>query len=134
MKILLVVNGFPPFEVGGTEVLARNTARELTRLGNQVIVFAPTFSGQYEGDSLLDGVRIHRVLVSPEWQYRGSESYMNLAVEDLFEEFASEIKPDVGFVLHTVNLSAGIPKILSRLGIPHMLFLSDFYFYAIEFT
>jgi len=128
-----VVHGFPPFQVGGTEVLARNVARCLSKSGHQVVVFAPTSLQEQAGDVFLDSVVLHRVFFSRGYEAPFSDSYLDDAVDFRFANFVSELRPDVALVWHTVGMSAGMFEVLSSLNIPSILFLADFY-YACHMT
>jgi glycosyltransferase involved in cell wall biosynthesis len=129
MRVLFVTNGFPPSEIGGTEVLARNVGRRFLENRDEVIVFAPAYSHEQENDSLVEGMRIHRVPV-PGRKVREvvSFSYVDGAVDLKFASFLLEAKPEVTIVWHTVNLSARILEVLDRIGVPYILFLNDFHF------
>jgi glycosyltransferase involved in cell wall biosynthesis len=127
LKILFVVHGFPPAQVGGTEVIARNVARYMAKRSG-VFVFAPAFSREEEGDILFDGVRIHRVFLPPDRATRFSDSHFDLTVDSHFTKFVSEVKPDVVMVWHTIGLSAGILEVLSQMPIPYAVFLTDFHY------
>jgi len=128
LRILFVVHGFPPTQVGGTEVLARNVARYLVKNRNEVFVFAPTSSHQEEGDVLFHGIRIHRVFFSPDRGTRFSDSYSDATVDYQFAKYVSEIKPDAAIVWHTIHLSAGILEVLSKVTVPFVVFLTDFHY------
>jgi len=126
MKILFVTNGFPPHELGGTEILARNIAKHLLRKGNEVTVFAPTSADHHEGNSLVEGVRVHRVGAIS--RNRFFYTYSDDAIDLRFANFLFELHPDVAIVWHTVRLSAGILDVLSKMHVPTVLFLTDFYY------
>lgn len=128
MKVLLVAHGFPPSEAAGTELLALNTAKGLIRTGNDVVVFAPAFSPEREGSSLVDGIRVRRLFANPPQQSGFSDTYLNDAIDTEFAKFVFEEKPHVAFLLHTMNLSAGVLEVLSELGVPYGLFLTDFHY------
>jgi len=122
-----VVHGFPPAQVAGTEILARNVARYMAKNRNDVFVFAPTFSREQEGDILFDGVRIHRVFFPPNRGTRFSDSYFDAAVDFQFAKWVSEVKPDVAMVWHTIGLSAGILDVLCQATVPYAVYLTDFH-------
>jgi GT2 family glycosyltransferase/glycosyltransferase involved in cell wall biosynthesis len=126
LRVLFITNGFPPSEIGGTEVLARNVGRQFLENGDEVIVFAPAYTHQQEYDSLLEGMRIHRVPAPSGRAY--SFTYVDGTVDLKFASFLLEAKPEVAIVWHTINLSARILEILDRIGVPYILYLSDFHF------
>ena len=129
MRVLFVTNGFPPSEIGGTEVLARNVGRHFLENGDEVTVFAPAYSHEQQNDSLVEGMRIHRVPPPSVPSGRGySSTYVDGAVDLRFASFLLEAKPEVAIVWHTINLSARILEALGRMGVPYILFLSDFHF------
>ena len=126
MRVLFITNGFPPSELGGTEILARRVARHFLGNGHEVIVFAPACSHQQENDSWVEGIRIHRV-PRPSGR-RHSFAYLDGAVDLKFASFLLEAKPEVAIVWHTINLSARILEVLDRMAVPFILYLSDFHF------
>ena len=126
MRVLFVTNGFPPSEIGGTEVLARNVGRRFVDDGDEVIIFAPAYSPQQEKDSLVEGMRIHRVPVPGGKIY--SFTYLDGTVDLKFAHFLLDAKPEVAIVWHTINLSTRILEVLNRVGVPYVLFLNDFHF------
>ena len=126
MRVLFVTNGFPPSEIGGTEVLARNIGLRFLRMGDEVAVFAPAYSNEQENDGFAEGMRIHRVPVPRRRWY--SSTYVDAAVDLKFASFLLEAKPDVAVVWHTINLSARILEVLYKVGVPYVLFLTDFHF------
>ena len=128
LKVLFVTHGFPPSEVAGTELLARSVGRQLARKGNEIIVFCPAFSPELEAFSIVDGMEVHRVFVSPNEKTKFSDTYVDDAINYQFAKLVLEIRPNIALVWHTISLSAGILEVLSRMSIPYVLFLADFYY------
>ena len=64
MKVLLVVHGFPPELLGGTELVVATDAEALVRAGCEVVVVTGTLAGAEDGVARSvrteeSGVRMH---------------------------------------------------------------------------
>lgn len=131
MRILLVVHGYPPEKVGGTETYTRNLARGIAA-DNDVAVFTRIDSEGPEYELVkqsLDGV--------PVWAVRNTYSehddyelhYRNPHIESAFSEALNEFKPDVvHFTYMLGGLSASYLEMTAGRGIKTVVTLTDFHF------
>lgn len=131
LKVLLVVHGFPPESVAGTEVLTRALARGLRDRGHEVVVVhrtgapgLPDFS-LHEGES--DGFRTWRIVNHLDYPSI-RETYHNRPIEDRFREILERERPDVVHFEHMIHLSTALPGICRDHGVATVVTLNDFWF------
>ena len=119
-KLLLVSNLYPPYVLGGAELIASYLAEEFASRGHQVSVIT-TCAPDQEGvrREVLNGVAVYRFFPqNPYWQYdRSPRPTLRTAfwhLKDLHNTYAkkiisgllSQIRPDV---LHTHNIDGFSP-------------------------
>lgn len=134
MKILLVIHGYPPYYMAGSEVYTYNLARELAK-SNEVYVFhriedknIPLFRCT---DSLEENVHIRKVNNYEPENATFYGKYLNPAIDDLFREHVKFVKPDVIHIGHLSHLSTQIPIIAKReFGIPVLFTIHDFWMFC----
>lgn len=137
MRIALVVHKFPPASVGGTEVYTLNLARALARRGHEVFVFYRD-DGRAEGRGAgiweeREGFRAFRVarrfhpssasLLECFWN-----TFWNPDVEEAFERFLRETRPDVVHFQHLKDLSYRLIASAKGRGLRAILTLHDYWF------
>ncbi len=137
MKILQVVHDFLPGHVAGTEVYTYTLSKALKRRGHQVRIYT-------KGDGFLD-----REFVETERFYddipvrtvcfskRGIRarsvihafylSISNWVIDQSFELFLYEFRPDVVHFQHTYGLSASMISVARRQRIPVLFTLHDYW-------
>jgi glycosyltransferase involved in cell wall biosynthesis len=138
MKILLTTHLFFPDYSAGTEILAFETARELQRLGHEVLVFTG-HSGRrdlaeaerfdhysYQG---VEVERFHHADVPMGRQTDVLEmEYNNLFCADHFRQLLRSFRPDVVHAFHLARLSATLIDVCREAGIPVVFTATDFWF------
>jgi glycosyltransferase involved in cell wall biosynthesis/uncharacterized protein (UPF0335 family) len=128
LKVLFVTHGFPPSDIAGTELLAKWIGNSLVRKGHQVSVFCPSFSPDRESSSVVEGMEVNRVFISPNNRTAFSDTYTDEIADFSFAKLVRKIKPDVAVIWHTIFLSAGVLEVLSQMRIPYVVFLADFHY------
>lgn len=127
----MVVHGFPPRSIAGTELHNFALAQELSKR-HKVFVYArevdpntPDYSTRVEDR---EGLRIRWVnyAIRKPWGIL-QEAYLNSEVGRDFESFLEETQPDVVHVAHTAWLSTSIIETASAKK-PVVLQLNDFYY------
>ena len=134
MRILLVIHGYPPFYMAGSEVYTYNLARELAKT-NDVFVFhriedktKPLY--QYE-DTKEDGVNIRYINNYEPDNSTFYDKYLNPVVDDAFRDYVKLVKPDVVHIGHLSHLSTQIPIIAKReFGLPVLFTIHDFWMFC----
>lgn len=113
MKVALVLHGYPPELVGGTECAVRDLAHGLVRHGHEVVVVAGTlrheqgFRRSLELDTVAGvgaPIRVHKIhradLYFDHWQ-KSASARASLAFRDILREE----RPDLVHVHHWIRLS-----------------------------
>ncbi|MGC8581678.1 MAG: glycosyltransferase family 4 protein [Thermoplasmata archaeon] len=132
MKILLVIHGFPPYYMAGSEVYAYNLSIELAR-NNMVYVFSRIeneFERQYsEIDEVIDGIRVHRV---NKWKgdYNLRDKYVDEKMDDIFRSYIDKVNPDIVHIQHLSHLSTNIVSIAKNYGLPIVFTIHDFWMFC----
>ncbi len=131
MKILYVTSAFLPDSRGGTELHAFYLAREMQRLGHEVLVFSRCGDGSrpdYDRDKIeVDGIWVQRLnynfqdATSFEWIYKNSN------VDHHFSQLLQEYQPDLVHVHHLTCLSTGILQVTKDQDVPLVMTLHDFW-------
>lgn len=129
MKIVMVIHGFPPYYMAGSEVYTYNLCQELKK-NNEVFVFT-RIEDPYEGaytwfDEDYHDLKVRRVN-KPLRDYTLTDKYLDPQIDTLFENFLKEIKPDIVHFGHLSHLSTNLPKIAKEQGYPVIYTLHDFW-------
>ncbi len=133
MKVLLCVHGFPPEQIGGTELAAQALARALVRGGHEVVVVAGSIeraAGEdverrddeeaFEGGAL----RIHR-LARPDLYFDHWQKSRSVRIAAAFRALLREERPDVVHVHHWIRLTRDLVAIAATQGVPAVVSLHD---------
>jgi glycosyltransferase involved in cell wall biosynthesis len=131
MKILIVSNGYPPLEAGGTELYTKYLAEQLAR-DHSVFIFVR--SGGYGKNQLrertyYDGtVKIREIINYCPEIHDFEDFYINEHIDKSFGAFLKEVNPDLIHIQHLIYLSVNLIKIIQKAGIPFVVTLHDFWF------
>jgi glycosyltransferase involved in cell wall biosynthesis len=130
VKVLLAAHAFPPRSTAGVEVYTLRLARALAQLGHQVRVLAATHDlasppyavrrRRHEGVEVTEVVNLHQ-----DGTLRST--YQDAAVDRVVAAVLDEFEPEVLHLQHLLNLSAGIPPLARRAGVPVVLTLHDYW-------
>lgn len=130
MKILKVIHGYPPYYNAGSEIYSQMLAHGLSK-NHEVQVFArhennflPDFHYSTVLDELDPRVLLHLINI-PLTKYR--YKFINQEVDDRFRQIIEEFKPDIVHFGHLNHLSLSLPSITSKLNIPSIFTLHDFW-------
>lgn len=129
MKILQIVQGFPPESIAGTELYCQALTRALQERGHCCLVLAGS-TQQAKAPALIttdeDGVPVTRY-VTPlplEWRERQVDPYSPEA-ELFISQYLEAVRPDLIHVHHWLRLTNNVVSIASQLGIPAIVTLHD---------
>jgi len=131
MRIVLIVHGFPPSASGGTELYADACARELRRLGDEVLVVTREADPGRDEYAVRaedrDGLRV--VWINNTFRATRSfeETYLNDAIEAAAMRAIDAFRPDAAHVHHLTCLSTTIVARLRERGIPVIATLHDYW-------
>lgn len=134
MRILIVIHGYPPYYMAGSEVYTYNLARELAK-HNEVFVFCrfedktkPLY--QYH-DTSDEGVNIRYINNYEPQNASFYDKYLNPEIDDMFRDYVRLVKPDVVHIGHLSHLSTQIPIIAKReFGLPVLFTIHDFWMFC----
>ncbi len=127
MRVLLVIHGYPPFYMAGSEVYTYNLACELAK-SNNVFVFCryedKTVPLYQYNDVVNGGVKIRYIN-----NYEPKDA--TFKIDDMFRDYVREVKPDVVHIGHLSHLSTQIPIIAKReFGLPVFFTIHDFWMFC----
>lgn len=132
MRVLLVVHGFPPRALGGTEIYTADLARTLRHdFGDEVFVLAREASPERPEYALRresrDGVEV--ISINHTFRYSRSfeDSYRNATIRRIAARLLGEIRPDVAHVQHLTGLTTDLLSELRRRRIPTCFTLNDYW-------
>lgn len=135
MRILNIIHDFLPDHQGGVEKYVFNLSRQLTSLGNDLLIFCgdPLFGSlKTYRDNYYQDLSVRYVAVAarkdgiiPGQNFFGS--LVNRRVERIFRETIREFKPEVIHIHHTMNLSTRLVLIAKREGVPVVVTLHDYW-------
>ena len=128
MRIVQVVHGFPPNQVGSIEEYTREISRRLAK-SNEVHVYSRdsnAFNPRYsEIAEEIEGVHVRR-LNNP-FTICNYRRYEDRAVTRKFRDLIRDTKPDLIHVQHLWGLSASILSASSEASIPVVMTLHDYW-------
>ena len=129
MKVLICSNYYPPFSIGGAEIIAHEQAKELVRQGHEVRVFAGRHIDSHERHSLgvdvVDGIEVWRVALN---DYDFSIEQAELRAVDGEAHFCRmlrEWRPDVVHFHNLPGLSFALPTLAKTNGAVTVMTLHD---------
>ena len=134
MRILLVIHGYPPYYMAGSEVYTYNLARELAKT-NEVFVFHRIEDKNIPlhqfFDSFEEGVHIRKINNYEPTPATFYDKYLNPEIDDAFHEYVKKVNPDVVHIGHLSHLSTQIPIIAKReFGLPVFFTIHDFWMFC----
>ncbi len=129
---MIVSHGFPPSELGGTELYSYHLAKSLSEKGTEVSVFTrmtKSFSARDVSPEgyvceRTEGVRIFRSLDSTS----SMREFVNPYVARTFRSVLMREGPDLVHFQHLIFLSADLPRISASCGIPSLMTFHDYWF------
>jgi GT2 family glycosyltransferase/glycosyltransferase involved in cell wall biosynthesis len=132
MRVLVVVHGFPPDALGGSELYAQATSLELQRCyGDKILVVTREASRERSEYSIRredrDGLQIVWMNNTFSTTRSFEETYRNDTISAAAERLIDEFRPDVAHVHHLTCLSTTIVPALARRGVPVVLTLHDYW-------
>jgi glycosyltransferase involved in cell wall biosynthesis len=135
MHIVYLTHQFLPRHVGGVEVYTLGLARLARQAGHTVTVItyhesssgsSVDFGPHYTSHDGIPVVEIHYNLsMSP---HAAQYEYDNAFIASALQHILPKLKPDLVHVMHAMKLSASSLHVCSRLGIPFLVTLCDYWF------
>ena len=134
MRILLVIHGYPPYYMAGSEVYTYNLAREVAKT-NDVFVFHriedKSIPLHQFFDTIEESVHIRKINNYEPTPATFYDKYLNPKIDDAFREYVKKVNPDVVHIGHLSHLSTQIPIIAKReFGLPVFFTIHDFWMFC----
>lgn len=116
-RILVCSNFYPPHFIGGAELIAHYQAKEFCKQGHQVEVFAGKSEAKGDRHAIYtedyEGIRVHRVVLTPEDFDLSREDFRKAKVEHHFTGILKQFQPDI---IHFHNMTGLAPALLRVAG------------------
>lgn len=103
MKIAVLSDDYPPYQVGGAGIIAKNLANAYVRAGNSVLVITTVQDSALAGEETVEGVRIKRLYTSYPGRWRAYLSLYNPQVIGKIRKELNVFHPDIVHV-HNVHV------------------------------
>lgn len=131
-RVLQVVHGYPPSDIGGVEWHVKNLSEGLAARGLDVRVFAGSPDlGVAEEDALVSAIPVSRVRRTERGDPRLVTS--DSRVESRFVEVLRSWRPHVVHVHHLLFLSLRLPALARQDGIPVVMTVHDLWLLSHDF-
>ena len=132
MRILLIVHGYPPAAVGGTEIYGHDLAITLATdpAASVFVLTREADPNRPDGDVRRETegrVTVDRVNNTFRSCTSFEDTYRNPTVLRAAASVVSEIRPDIAHVHHLTCLSTDLVEFLSGQGVPVVLTLHDYW-------
>jgi glycosyltransferase involved in cell wall biosynthesis len=134
LKILVIIHGFPPYYMAGSEVYTYNKCLELSKK-HKIIIFTrieDEFQKPYEItqsiENHIDIIRVNK----PGRDYTFRSKYQDLKMAKIFKKYLIRLQPDVVHINHLSHLTTLIIDIIKKLEIPIVFTLHDFWMMCIR--
>ena len=128
-KILLCSNAYPPNFIGGAELIAHYQALELKAQGYEVEVFTGDFNSNTEHygikTEIYEGIRVHRVKVTPDDFDAGDINFIHPHIEAHFETIVTTFKPSIVHMHNIIGLSVRLVSMAKAHNIKTVMTLHD---------
>jgi len=95
MKILILLDDFPPITYTGASIVAYNLAQGLLKKGHNVFIITSVQGRLKEGEEEYDGLKIFRVYTNYHERWQSYLSLYNPQVVSKIDKIIKKIKPDV---------------------------------------
>lgn len=127
--ILICSSFYPPYFIGGAELIAHYQAAEFARQGHVVEVFAGTMEPLGPRYSLhtetYDGVKVHRVALTAGDFDASRENFHKQEVEELFGKILQQFQPDIVHCHNLIGLTTGLLRLAKQNGCTVVLTVHD---------
>ena len=137
-KVLICCNAYPPYFIGGAELVAHAQAKQLINLGYEVCIFSGDPSGSNKRHSFrredYDGLSIYRVSLTHEDYDFNYVNFVNQAVEKHFIKLIQKFSPDIVHFHNIIGLSVGLIHIAKQYGAKTVLTLHDHWGFCFKNT
>lgn len=138
MRVLICSNIYPPRFIGGAEIIAHEQARQLQRMGHEVLVFSGDIRDiGARHECYLENhedIRVVRIRLTHQDFTSENVNFVNSAAEEKFRELLREFAPDVVHCHNLIGLSVNLPILAKKAGCRTVLTLHDHWGYCFKNT
>jgi glycosyltransferase involved in cell wall biosynthesis len=135
--ILMCCNFYPPFFIGGAELIVHAQARRMIQLGHRVTVFCGRDDGAYEHYSMVEevyeDVPVIRLYLRPS-NFSQGQNFRNPQVDAAFGAVLDRIQPDIVHFHNIMGLSLGMVSAAKRRNIPAYVTFQDHWGFCFKNT
>lgn len=126
MRILQITHQYPPHHIGGVELLTRQLARDLAQRGHEVHVL--TRAPGDHGDSIENGVTIHRLPATANPTRRFLATFADAATLAACNRILDDVRPDIVHIQHLMGYPLALIDAIRHRHIPYLVSLHDYWF------
>jgi glycosyltransferase involved in cell wall biosynthesis len=131
VNILLVANGYPPTAFGGVELYVAGLAQAMRAHGDTVAVICaerhPDLPDGQILEDVVENVPVFRVVNDFKRLRVFHDLYADERIDAIFEELLRQLHPDFVHFNHLIGLSATLPYVAQRHGVPSLFTAHDFW-------
>lgn len=136
IRILIVTNFFPPFVLGGAEIVAHRLALQMKNRGHEVAVFAGRLpeAGRMPGDfdrETVDGMAVHRLVIR---SLEPGDAFHWEAAARRLDAIITDFAPDVAHFHNVIGLGANLIPAAKRRGVKTLVTLHDHWGFCFKNT
>jgi glycosyltransferase involved in cell wall biosynthesis len=130
-KIILCSNAYPPYFIGGAELIVHQHAKILKKLNHDVIIFSGQLNNSGKRYSIkhdtFEGIPVFRVCLHSRDFSSDFFSFTHKEVENLFDNVLEDFSPDIVHFHNIIGLSAGLIQVAKQRKIKTVLTLHDYW-------
>jgi glycosyltransferase involved in cell wall biosynthesis len=135
--VLMCCNFYPPFFIGGAELIVHAQARKMIQAGDRVTVFCGRDDGAYEhysmAEEIYEDVPVVRLYLRPD-NFALGKNFHNPQIDAQFAAVLDRVKPDIVHFHNIMGLSLGMVSRAAERGIPAYLTFQDHWGFCFKNT
>jgi glycosyltransferase involved in cell wall biosynthesis len=135
--ILMCCNFYPPFFIGGAELIVHAQARKMIQAGHRVTVFCGRDDGSYEqysiAEEIYEDVPVIRLYLQPD-NFTLGHNFHNPQVDRQFGAVLDRLQPDIVHFHNIMGLSLGMISQSAQRGIPAYVTFQDHWGFCFKNT
>ncbi len=125
MKICFITNLYPPFVLGGYEILCGQVAQHLAERGHAIEVITSDHGSGESGPGVHRSLRLYQPFDKPAGFMRMARSRTSAYNYRVTEQLLRDISPDIVFIWSLLRLTPGPALAAERAGVPVLYTFND---------
>jgi glycosyltransferase involved in cell wall biosynthesis len=138
IKVLICSNAYPPYFIGGAELVAHAQAKQLQNLGFDVLIFSGDPSEHGKRHSIrredYDGIPVYRIRLTYEDYDSKFLNFTHRDVENYFKKILLQFSPDIVHFHNIIGLSVGLIHLAKHQGVRTIVTLHDHWGFCFKNT